>query len=100
MVALFPLDIADRVGVTVAAQVERDVPGATRDMLDGGLFAMATHVGPYEQISLTAHDLLAWIGERGHVSPAELREVYISDPRQTTADQLVTHLMVKIGESE
>ena len=100
LVALFPLDIADQVTVTVAAPVERDVPGATRDILGGGLFSMATHVGPYDQISLTAYALLAWIGEHGHAARGELREVYISDPRQTTPDQLVTHVMVKIEESE
>jgi effector-binding domain-containing protein len=61
---------------------------------------MATHVGPYDQISLTAHALLAWIGEQGHVARGELREVYISDPRQTAPDQLVTHVMIRIEESE
>jgi DNA-binding transcriptional MerR regulator len=100
LVALFPLDIADQVTVTVAAQVEQDVPGATRDVLSGGLFAMATHVGPYDQISLTAHALLAWTGEHGHTAHGELREVYISDPRQTAPDQLVTHIMIRIEESE
>jgi DNA-binding transcriptional MerR regulator len=100
LVALFPLDIADQMTVIVAAPVEQDVPGATRDILSGGLFAMATHVGPYDQISLTAHALLAWIGEQGHVARGELREVYISDPRRTAPDQLVTHVMIKIEESE
>ena len=99
MVALFPLDIGDQVTVTVAAQVEQDVPGATRDILGGGLFATATHVGPYDQVSLTAHALLAWIGEHGHEARGELREVYISDPRRTAPDQLVTHVMVRIEES-
>ncbi len=99
LVALFPLDLADQVTVTVAAPVEQDVPGTTRDILKGGLFAMATHAGPYDQISLTAHALLAWIGEHGHAARGELREVYISDPRQTAPDQLVTHIMVNIGES-
>jgi DNA-binding transcriptional MerR regulator len=99
LVGLFPLDIADQVTVTVAAPVEQDVPGTMRDILSGGLFAMATHVGPYDQISLTAHSLLAWIGEQGHVARGELREVYISDPRQTAPDQLVTHVMIGIEES-
>lgn len=36
LVALFPLDVADQVTVTVAAQVEQDVPGTTRDILGGG----------------------------------------------------------------
>lgn len=100
LVGLFPLDIADQVSVTVAAQVDRDVAGTTPDILRGGLFAMATHVGPYDQLSLTAHALLAWIGEHGHVTRGDLREVYISDPRQTSPDQLVTHIMIGVEESE
>lgn len=100
LVALFPLDIADQVTVTVAAQVEQEIPGATRDILSGGLFAVATHIGPYDQISLTAHALLAWTGEHGHTARGELREVYISDPRQTAPDQLVTHIMIRIEENE
>lgn len=100
LVGLFPLDLADQFTVTAAARVEWDVPGTSRDILSGGLFAMATHVGPYDQISLTAHALLAWIGERGDAPRGELREVYISDPGQTPPDQLVTHLMIKIEETE
>lgn len=90
LVGLFPLDLAEQASVTVAAQVEQQVPGTTRDILSGGLFAGATHVGPYDQIFLTAHALLAWIGEHGHTTRGELREVYISDPRQTAPDQLAT----------
>jgi DNA-binding transcriptional MerR regulator len=100
LVALFPLDIADQVTVTVAAPIEQDVPGTMRDILGGGLFAMATHVGPYDQISLTAHALLAWVGEQGHVARGELREVYVTDPRQTAPDQLVTHIMIRMEDSE
>jgi DNA-binding transcriptional MerR regulator len=100
LVGLFPLDMADQVTVTLAAPVEQAVAGARRDILSGGLFAMATHVGPYDQISLTAHALLAWIGEHGHAARGELREVYISDPRQTAPDQLVTHIMIMIEEGE
>ena len=85
--------------VTVAAQIEQGVRGATRDILSGGLFAMATHVRPDDQVCLTAHALLVWIGEHRHVARGELREVYISDPRQTAPDQLVTHVMVRIEES-
>ncbi|GAA0739779.1 GyrI-like domain-containing protein [Dactylosporangium roseum] len=100
LVGLFPLDIAEQATVTVAAQVEQEVPGTTRGILSGGLFAVATYVGPYDQVSLTAHALLAWTGEHGHTTRGELREVYVCDPRQTAPDQLVTHVMIKIEESE
>jgi effector-binding domain-containing protein len=61
---------------------------------------VATHVGPYDQLSLTAHALLAWIGEHGHTVGDALREVYISDPRRTAPEHLVTDLMINVEEEE
>jgi DNA-binding transcriptional MerR regulator len=100
LVGLFPLDLTDQVTVRVAAEVDQDVAGTSREILDGGLFAVATHVGPYDQIPLTAHALLAWIGEHGHTMGGGLREVYLSDPRHTAPEQLVTHLMLKVEQEE
>ena len=81
LVGRFPLDLSDEFTVTMAAEVDTAVPDTEPDLLPGGLFAVATHVGPYDQITLTAHALLAWIGQHGHVPVGELREVYVSDPR-------------------
>jgi effector-binding domain-containing protein len=61
---------------------------------------VATHLGPYDQLSLTTHALLAWTGEHGHTVGGGLREVYLSDPQHTAPEQLVTQLMVKIEEEE
>ncbi|MEU4834853.1 MerR family transcriptional regulator [Streptosporangium sp. NPDC023615] len=98
LAGLFPLDLTGEVPVTVAAETSRDVPGTSEDVLPGGPFASATHVGPYDQISLTAHALLAWIGERGHTPRGPLREVYVSDPATTPPDRLVTHLMIGLED--
>jgi DNA-binding transcriptional MerR regulator len=100
LVGLFPLDLTDQVTIRVAAEVDQDVAGTAREILDGGRFAVATHVGPYDQLSLTAHALLSWIGEHGHTVGGGLREFYISDPRRTAPEQLVTQLMLKIEEEE
>jgi DNA-binding transcriptional MerR regulator len=100
LIGLFPLELTDPLTVTVAAEVEEDVAGTSRELLAGGLFAMATHVGPYDQIPLTAHALLAGIGDHGHTIGGDLREVYISDPRRSAPEQLVTHLMIRIEEGE
>jgi effector-binding domain-containing protein len=100
LIGLFPLDLTDQVTLRVAAEVDQDVAGTAREVLGGGLFAVATHVGPYDQLSLTIHALLAWIGEHGHTVGGGLREVYLSDPQQTAPEQLVTHLMVKVKEEE
>jgi len=53
-----------------------------------------------DQLSLTAHALLAWIGEHGHTGGGGLREVYVSDPQRTAPEQLMTHLMIKVEEEE
>lgn len=100
LIGLFPLDLTDQVTVRVAAEVDQDVAGTAREVLGGGLFAVATHVGPYDQLSLTTHALLAWIGEHGHTVGGGLREVYVSDPQRTAPEQLVTQLMLKVEEEE
>jgi effector-binding domain-containing protein len=68
------------------------------DVLPGGMFAAATHLGPYDQISLTAHAVLAWCAERRHPMRGPIREVYVSDPAHTPPDQLITHLMVPLED--
>jgi DNA-binding transcriptional MerR regulator len=100
LIGLFPLDVTQQVIVAVAAEVDGEVPGTTPEVLAGGVFACATHVGSYEQLSLTAHGLLAWCGERGHLPIDRLREVYVSDPRETPPEQLVTRLMIRLEDTE
>ncbi|MFG3437450.1 MerR family transcriptional regulator [Nonomuraea sp. NPDC047897] len=103
LVGLFPADLDDPVELAVALVVApglaREVPrGASIEVLPGGVFASATHVGPYDQISLTAHAVLAWCAERRHEPRGPIREVYVSNPAVTPPDQLVTHLMICVEE--
>jgi DNA-binding transcriptional MerR regulator len=100
LLGLFPLELTDQVTVRVAAEVDQDVAGTAREVLGGGWFAVATHLGPYDQLSLTTHALLAWTGEHGHTVGGGLREVYRCDPQHTAPEQLVTQLLVKIEEEE
>ncbi|MGP3975147.1 MerR family transcriptional regulator [Streptomyces sp. 8N114] len=103
LTGLFPLDMDEQVPVAVAAALDDGVraPESTAvDLLPGGVFACATHLGPYAQVSLTAHALLAWCAERGHDLAGPLREVYVNDPATTPPDQLVTRLMVPVGETK
>ena len=99
LIGLFPLDFSDELTVTAVVEVERDVPGTTTELLPGGPHACATHVGPYDQIQLTAHALLAWCADRGHAPSGPIREVYLNDPNTTEPDQLVTHLMITLEET-
>jgi DNA-binding transcriptional MerR regulator len=98
LVGLFPVDLASPIPIVVAAGSDVDVPGTVPDVLAGGRFAQATHAGPYERIALTAHGLLAWCAEHGHSPAGAIREVYLSDPRDTAPEQLVTQLMIKLED--
>ncbi|NJP29401.1 MerR family transcriptional regulator [Microbispora hainanensis] len=99
-VGLFPLDYGELIPVAVALTGTGlpQVPGAAPETLPGGTFAVAAHVGPYDQIPLTAHALLAWCAERGHAPTGPLREAYVSDPATTPPERLVTHLMIGLED--
>ncbi|MFC5835375.1 MerR family transcriptional regulator [Nonomuraea insulae] len=102
LIGLFPVDLGEVVEVSVCVVLGDDVGwepvgGEVRE-LPGGLFACATHVGPYEQISLTAHAVLAWCAERRRVVRGAIREVYVSDPAVTPPDELVTQVMICLEE--
>jgi DNA-binding transcriptional MerR regulator len=96
LVGLFPVELDDEAVEVCAALVV--AAEAADEVLPCGTFACATHVGPYDQIPLTAHALLVWCAERGHPLRGPVREVYVSDPATTGPDQLVTHLMIPVEE--
>ncbi|MEU7838406.1 MULTISPECIES: MerR family transcriptional regulator [unclassified Nonomuraea] len=101
LIGLFPVDLTDDFDVTAAlvlADGWHTGGGAQVDVLPGGTFAAATHLGPYDQISLTAHAVLAWCAERRHPMRGPIREVYVSDPAHTPPDQLITHLMIPLED--
>lgn len=93
LIGLFPLDLEGPIEVAVAL-----VDGQGEE-LPGGLFASAAHVGPYDQIVLTAHALLVWCAEQGYRVHGHLREVYVSDPNTTAPQDLLTHVMVGVHET-
>jgi DNA-binding transcriptional MerR regulator len=95
LIGLYPQDVTEEFVVSVAAEV--DDAGAT-DVLPGGVFATAVHVGPYDQIDLTWHGLQAWCGERGHVPSGPVREVYLTTPADTPPERLVTQLMIRLED--
>ncbi|MEU0517536.1 MerR family transcriptional regulator [Streptosporangium sp. NPDC006007] len=100
LTGLFPVELGERIPVAVAIELD-DLddpvpPGSRPGVLPGGVFACATHVGPYNQINLTAHALLSWCAERGHAPRDPFREVYLSDPASTPPERLVTRLMIRL----
>ncbi len=113
LIGLFPVELDEPLPVTVALDpaADGDIPGApaeapwlrppagtSADLLPAGRFARVTHVGPYDQITLAYHALLAWCAERGHPVRGTVREVYLSDPAATPPERLVTDLMIRLEE--
>lgn len=96
LIGLFPQDLAEEFTVAVAAEVPAE---RADEVLPGGVFAAAVHTGPYEQIDLTGHGLLAWCGEHGHVPAGPLREVYLNNPADTPPEGLMTRLMVRLEDA-
>lgn len=102
LIGLFPVDMGEYIPITIAAALPEGrpaPPGTTADLLPGGMFARATHTGPYDQISLTAHALLAWCVERGHTITGPIRELYLNDPAITAPDHLITQLLIPLKET-
>jgi effector-binding domain-containing protein len=50
--------------------------------LPGGRVAVTVHVGPYEALSATYEQLMAWLAEHGHRLVGGMCEYYLSDPAQ------------------
>lgn len=98
LIGLFPVELNDAFEVRAALVVDDSAGRRDVEVLPGGSFACATHVGPYDQIPLTTHAVLAWCAERGHPLRGPIREVYVSDPATTEPDRLVTHLMIPLEE--
>lgn len=101
LVGVFPVDLGEVVEVVACVVLGEDDGWAAEvtevaevGVLPGGLFACATHVGPYDQMSLTAHAVLAWCAERRRAVRGPILEVYVSDPAVTPPQELVTELMV------
>ncbi|MFB4300490.1 MerR family transcriptional regulator [Actinomadura sp. NTSP31] len=93
LTGLFPLDMADEFEVRVAIESE-----AGADVLPGGPFAHALHVGPYEEIALTVHGVLAWFGDHGHAPGGPVREVYLNDPGRTPPEHLETRVLIRLED--
>ena len=90
--AEFPI----RVGVGVEARAGDDVGEARLEVLRGGPCAVTTHAGPYEELPLAHHALLAWVQERGHEEAGAVREYYIDDPREVDAAKVRTEVVLPV----
>jgi DNA-binding transcriptional MerR regulator len=92
LVAVYPLDLADTMIVTVG------VPAAGGDtLLPGGSWATTLHVGPYPELPLAYTALLEHVRDRGHDPRGPVTETYLADPTTAAPSELVTRLAVALG---
>jgi DNA-binding transcriptional MerR regulator len=59
--------------------------------------AWTTHHGSYDELGLAHHALFAWAQERGHDAHAAVREIYLNDPKEVAADDLLTEVLLPLG---
>jgi DNA-binding transcriptional MerR regulator len=93
LVAVYPLDLAEEMAVTVGLP---DPAGPTG--LPGAAWATTLHVGPYAQLPLAYAALLEHVRERGHTAAGPITETYLADPGTTAPAELVTRLAVALAD--
>jgi GyrI-like small molecule binding domain len=100
LIGVFPLDFGAVFSISVAMVSDNAIGGLESEVLPGGLFATAAHIGPYAHIGLTAHGLLTWCAERGVTPVGNIREVYMTNPNDYPPAQLVTELMIHVEDHD
>lgn len=66
--------------------------------LPASKFAFTVHRGPYEELALAQHAVLAWIQERGLTPIGAMREIYIDDPADVAAEDVRTEIGIPIAD--
>lgn len=60
--------------------------------LEGGPVATTVHQGPYEGLTAAYHSLTDWISKNGYEIAGPPREIYLSDPKTTAEEDLLTRV--------
>jgi DNA-binding transcriptional MerR regulator len=101
LVAVFPVDLADTMPVTVGLPPtgpgRRSVHDAATE-LPGGPWAATLHVGPYEELPLAYTALLEHVRDLGHDVRGPVTETYLADPSTAEPADLVTRVAVALGD--
>jgi DNA-binding transcriptional MerR regulator len=84
--------------VDPGAAANRDVSGAgaSIETLAAAPFAFVTHRGPYQELGLAQHAIVAWIEEQGHSASGPMREIYVDDPANVADADLRTEVGVPV----
>ncbi|MFF8768700.1 MerR family transcriptional regulator [Kitasatospora sp. NPDC015120] len=94
---LFPLDLGEGMRIAVGAEAD-EVAGLEHEVLPGGPVVETVHHGPYSQLPLAYHALLAAVHERGLRPLAPVREAYLVGPGEAPAEEWTTRLVVRVEE--
>ncbi|WP_181312430.1 GyrI-like domain-containing protein [Nocardioides campestrisoli] len=82
-VAVYRGEAGATVDVAVGYPVQRPVApthGVVAEQLPGGLVARTIHVGPYDRLAQTYHELQSWIAAQGLVAADVMWESYLTEP--------------------
>jgi PPM family protein phosphatase len=60
--------------------------------------ARIVHRGPYEELALAQHAVLAWIQERGLTPIGAMREIYLDDPKHFAPEKVRTEIGIPIAD--
>lgn len=62
--------------------------------VEGGVYAVTTHTGPYHELGVTYAEFLGqWLPRSGHeLRDAPCLEVYLNDPGSTPVEELLTEI--------
>ncbi|MFE6749652.1 MerR family transcriptional regulator [Kitasatospora purpeofusca] len=98
---LFPLDLGEGMRIAVGAEAPPLPAGPEapeRLVLPGGPVLATVHHGPYAQLPLAYHALLAAVHERGLRPVPPAREAYLVGPGEAAAEEWATRLVVRVEE--
>lgn len=62
-------------------------------LIPGGRFAAVLHTGPFDRVSAAYEALAKWMADQGYQATSVAYEFYLSDPGQTTPEDLQTLVM-------
>lgn len=74
----------------------QDVKDLRKYELPGGSMAKIIHKGPYENCKAAYDKLFAWVQENNKELIGPTREVYLNDPREVRADEILTEIYAPV----
>ena len=84
---------------TMILQLGSTVPEPLATLhLPASRFAFTVHRGPYEELALAQHAVLAWIQERGLTPIGSMREIYLDDPKHFAPEKVRTEIGIPIAD--